>query len=129
MSGTTGPGADPRLRFDVDMLCECGGLGTITDAAPAGDGWWLVSWWTEHEPGCPGRGLPERSWLIDAEAAEAGDWRLPGLEPEHLPDWPAPPEPWPPARCAAWAPTTGERCRNPAWRDGLCGTHYRMARP
>jgi hypothetical protein len=72
--------------------------------------------------------MPERAFLIDAAAADAGDYVLPGVEPEHLRRRPATPADipeWPPAQCAAWACTTGRRCRREAGPDGLCGTHAR----
>jgi hypothetical protein len=81
VSGPLDPGADPRLRFDTaDMICLCGGHGTVTDAADAGGGWWLVTWLTELAPGCAGRVAPERAYLIDAAAFAAGDIDLPGLD-------------------------------------------------
>jgi hypothetical protein len=125
MSGTVDGGADPRLRFDEDMRCQCGGRGTVTDAGDAGDGWWLVSWWTEHRPGCPGVDLPDRAYLVDAEAFAAGDVSLPGLEAEEVRHRGLALPPWPPGRCAAWVLSAGRRCRNPALWNGLCGVHGR----
>ncbi len=69
-----------RLRFDTaGMFCECGGSGVTVDAADMGGGWWLVTWLTEHLPGCPGLAAPERAYLIDAAAFAAGDIDLPGV--------------------------------------------------
>ncbi len=136
MSGTVDPGADPRLRFDEPTRCRCGGTGVATDAADAGDGWWLVTWRTEHRRGCPGVDVPERAFLISVAAADAGDYTLPGVEPEHLrrrrPMTAADllaryPPPIPEHQCAAWAWTVGRRCRREAGPDGLCGTHRRQA--
>lgn len=80
MSGSVNPGADPRLRFDTaDMICQCGGAGVVTDAADMGGGWWVVTWLTEHAPGCGGLAGPERAYLIDEQAFAAGDLTLPGL--------------------------------------------------
>jgi hypothetical protein len=126
VSGTVDPGADPRLRFDEPMLCECGGAGVVTDAADAGDGWWLVTWWVEHRPGCRGLTAPSRAFLMDAEAFAAGDVGLPGVASEEAPVRPAAGLL---ARCEAIAVTTGRSCRLPAALGGLCVTHYRMARP
>jgi hypothetical protein len=103
------------------MRCQCGGTGVVVDAADAGGGWWLVTWRTEHVPGCAGVEAPERAFLIDAEAFAGGDIYLPGLVPEEARVLP----PWPPAQCAAWAVTTGRRCRLPALWNGLCGVHGR----
>jgi hypothetical protein len=82
VSETLDPGADPRLRFDEPMRCECGGTGTVSDAGDVGGGWWLVAWQTEHRPGCEGRRAPVRAYLVDAEAMAAGDYRLPGMAAE-----------------------------------------------
>jgi hypothetical protein len=131
VSGMVDPGADrgadPRLRFDDPMRCECGGTGTVTDAGEVGGGWWLVAWWTEHRPGCGGLEAPERAYLVASEAFARGDYRLPGLEADEvrLRRLPAPLPAWPPARCTAYAYTTGQRCRLPAGPDGLCGVHRR----
>jgi hypothetical protein len=118
VSETVDPGADPRLRFDDPMQCVCGGTGTVTDAADTRAGWWLVSWLTEHRPGCPGLTVPERAYLVDADAMAAGDVALPGLgaapsgaarpgRPRPLPGdrghhWPAVPQP-----CRAGRPMPG----------------------
>ena len=84
VSGAVDPGADPRLRFDEPMRCECGGAGTVVDAADAGGGWWLVTWLTEHRPGCVGLTAPERAYLVDAEGMSGGDYALPGLAAERV---------------------------------------------
>ena len=76
--GPLEPDADPRLRFD-EQCCECGGLGVVTDAAHAGGSLWMVTWRTEHRRGCAGCRFPERSFLVNADALDAGDETLPGL--------------------------------------------------
>ena len=84
MSGTTDPGADPRLRFDaVDMFCACSGQGVPVNAADAGAGWWLVTWLTAHAPGCAGRAAPERAYLVNVAALARGDVDLPGVEADY----------------------------------------------
>jgi len=122
MSGTMDPGADPRLRFDEPVRCVCGGLGAVTDAADAGDGWWLATWQTQHRPGCEGLAAPERAYLVDAEAMARGDYLLPGVAAEEEAP-PVPPGHLP--RCRATASTTGQQCRNRAGPGGLCPPHRR----
>jgi hypothetical protein len=81
VSGPLDRGDDVRLRFDTaGMFCLCGGAGVVTDAADMGGGWWTVTWLTRHRPGCPGRRVPERAYLIDEAAFAAGDIDLPGLD-------------------------------------------------
>ena len=87
MSGMVDPGASagPRLTFDTGgMRCECGGLGTVTDARKMGDGWCLAIWTTAHRRGCGGLAAPERAFLLSEDAFGAGDYALPGVDPEHM---------------------------------------------
>jgi hypothetical protein len=114
------------------MRCECGAVGVRRDAARLDGRWWLVTWRTGHAPGCPGRSAPERSFLIDEAAFDAGRVALPGLPADLMAraqEFLASVAPLPPPeRCAAYAYTTGERCRLPAMPNGLCGVHNRRRR-
>jgi hypothetical protein len=147
-----------RLIGGRSMRCECGGWGQVTDQAEMDGGLTLVTWATGHVQGCPAEAWPERTFLLSAEATAAGDRALPWLPPEAARrrwrydpppmDWPLlPTAPLGPCldcqpdsrsaaatlwcdrhRCAAWAPTTGQRCRNRVYQDGLCGTHHKQYR-
>jgi hypothetical protein len=121
--------SDPRLVFD-HTTCRCGGTGITTDATPLGGGLWLVTWTTEHRPGCPGLRCPERAYLVDGDALDAGDDTLPAL-PVRDGQQPRQRQPLPPdaRRCQATVETTGQQCRNVASRDGdgLCDPHARQA--
>lgn len=136
------PDAAPHAAFDVGLrhTCgDCGGLAAMTDKAVlTGTRLIMVTWYTEHRPGCPGAVCPERSYLLDVDALRAGDGHLPGLDHDAqdgaVAIRPAPagasrplgaPAPGRagPRRCWAVASTTGQQCKLPAGPDGMCGVH------